>query len=378
MNLIECLQKVQNLNKKFHENKVLSRDQRQQFLTKAYEGFCQNFSSYDSEFSIAYYQFLLQQISIEEKTLVRPSGLVLAFVPSLHFAETILQVMLPAVVAGTPVLFRISSQDAIKFEGFFNFFKNTEFFKDNFDCLISDDWSMLNQILNHPAVKAVYYSGGKEDLIKYLPSIKRLDLKKIIRTSYKNYAVILGDAHLPSVAQEVAKGVLFGGGVSPFAIHKIYILESVARDFLSNLEEALLKVSDSAGEVPLPTDFIEQIRADQGKIFFTSKNIALIKDLSHCSVLQQEDYSLPAVIVDEVKYQYQVAKYANVSDLAQVAFVFGSEEKAYKLMKDLTAEYFMLNRFAPLYGQLMKQRNFQGITDQSPFGEFFSEKQTIL
>lgn len=378
MNLIECLQKVQNLNKKFHENKVLSMDQRQQLLTKAYEGFCQNFSSHDSEFSNHYYQSLLQQTSIEEKVLVRPTGLVLAFIPSLHFAETILQVMLPAVIAGTPVLFRISSQDAIKFEGFFNFLKNSELLKDNFDCLISDEWSLLNKILNHPAVKAVYYSGSKEDLTKYLPSIKRLDLKKIIRTSYKNYAVILGDAHLPSVAKEVAKGILFGGGVSPFAIHKIYILEAVARDFLNNLEEVLLKASDSAGEVSLPSNFIEQIRTDQGKIFFTSKKTALIKDLSHCSVLQQEDYSLPAVIVDEVKYQYQVGKYANVSDLAQVAFIFGSEEKAYKLTKDLTAEYFVFNHFMPLYGQLMKQRNFHGIIDQSPFGEFFSEKQTIL
>lgn len=378
MNLIECLQKIQNLNKKFHEKKPLSIDQRKDFLEKTYEVFCQKFSEYDTHFANSYYQSILQQIPNEEKTLFRPTGLILAFIPSAHLAETILQLILPAVAAGAPVLFRVSKIDAEKVEGFLNFLKEEAFFNDHFDYLVSDDWPILNQVLNHPAVKAVYYAGSRDDLIKHLPSIKRLDLKKIIRTSYKNYAVILADADLPFVAQEVAKGILFGGGVSPFAIHKIYLLESVAKDFLTLLEEALLKSSDADGEVALPTQFIDQVRADQGKIFFTSKNAALIKDLSHCSVLQQEDYTLPAVIVDEVKYQYQIGKYANVSDLAQVAFIFGSEEKALKLTKDLSAEYFVLNRFTPLYDQLMKQRNFQGIIDQSPFGEFFSDRQFVL
>jgi acyl-CoA reductase-like NAD-dependent aldehyde dehydrogenase len=383
MSFIENIQKIQKLNKSFHDSNPIGFNDRIDKIYQIQKLFKEQINLEDESFLNSFLDQTVMAIKSNSlnESLIRPTGLIFAFVPQTHQFEIFYQLLILSIASQSPILFKFSDTVDKKIPQFIETTKLSKGLENHFDYTTKLDDSHINQLLQHPGVKGIYYVGQLSKINKY-SALNNLNLKKIIRTSYKNFAVLLGDADLSLAAREVARGVTFGSAMSPFSIHKIYCLESHWQFFFDLLKFEIQKIEDGFAQsacspIEIDNKFLNQVEADQGKAIWQSENLLLIKDLSNCSILQQEDYYQPAVIVSEHKYQYQIPKYANVSDLGQVAFVFGSEEKCKSFVKSLKAEYLIFNRYVPLYDKLISQRKINSICCNGPFEEFFSSKSII-
>lgn len=383
-NLVETIQKIQILNKAFNEKTTLDFSTRINQLDLVYEFCRENIRNLDNVFAQSFLNKIKQELLNQagSEFTHEPTGLILVFITDQrHWCEMLYQKIILSVASQSPILILFKESTSEQLIETLNKIKNDSLFVGQVDYAVSSDETILRSVVNHPAMKGICFIGSKADLDKYSSAINKMALKKMFHSSYKNYAVVLADADLNQAAKEIAKGVLFYQGASPFAIHKIYVLESVYESFTSLLSTEIQKLESGGPGQPrqiISELFQQQVFSDQGKFVLQSKNLSFIKDLSNCSVLQQEEYLEPAVILSDVKYQYQIPKHANVSDLGQVAFVFGSQEKINKFIKDLNAEYYIFNEFYPAYDRLLKQKNYSALCDNSALGEFFSNQKTFL
>lgn len=242
-------------------------------------------------------------------------------------------------------------------------------------------------LIAHPAFRAIAaaeLSGGDiEQIVRgSVTHFKKLKLAGL----GSNSALVLGDADLAFAAEEIVRSMT-AAGATPWAINKIFVLESQIKDFEAQLQNELKTaktINVTVADNDRLQDLYKQARAENGKHFSgTYPEPLVISDLSHCSTLQQDALQAPILFLLPVKYQHEMLKWANTGYLGAVNFVFGSQEKIQKVAARLESGVVIGNRWlhtdfstsaAEAWPVGIKQ-SFYGIGDARVFGDFYSERR---
>lgn len=301
-------------------------------------------------------------------SVILPHGL------SLRFA---IEMIVPALAAGNAVMVKTSSRSQKTGEHLKTIFKN---FPEGLVTVLNGSRETVGELFtSHPSIKAVAFSGQTISAEKIAKSAITTMKKMKLYINGSNSALILDGADLDKVAEQLCESCFAGAGSLRESVSKILVLESKTQEFMDAFQKAAEKYPHSSGD--RLASLIQQVPADQGKIAWGSKDsAAIVKDLSHCSVMQQDALNAPIAIVSSVKYQHEMLKWANTGYLGVCAQVFGPEDKALKVAEKLEVGKVYINswlRDDPSLGWGQKSSVY-GIEDSSVFGGFFSERKFFV
>lgn len=252
-------------------------------------------------------------------------------------------------------------------------------------------------LLSHPSVRAVVFAGRPETAaLARAAAVK--DVRRMqIHGGVKNSLLLLKDFDLSSRAAEFLPSLVLGAGRSPWGLSRVYVTEDrvdefleMAKSYLSSLEPLKNPEGDSPWTPLLATDRIasvlsaaQQAAGEKGKWIVSPEQVGesfvrpgLMRDLTNCSGLQQEEIAGPLILVTSVKYPHEMAKWTNVPDFGFVASVFGPEEKTEKIIEKLHVGRAWVNQWwpksEPLFGW---KKSFFGTPGAAWNGSFWSQQR---
>lgn len=358
---------------------------------------------FDVEMGLAAFRRILQEVSSFDSQNHRPqaTGLVILIGPAILSFKTLCERLAPAIMAGNSVILKPSSKNPLVGRWLALAAQAASVTKGFVNVLYGRGETIGAILCSHPSVRAVSFAGSLkvgEVIIKNASA----QFKKVqVSTTQKNIAAVLSDADLDLAVREILKGTLFQSGQSPFSIHRVFVVEAVAPQFIEKLRaqvESIRPITDIEDKDP---HFVSSNLLTGGSAFDSMLATAIeahakvmtvatkfqgsvlkpifTLDMTNCSTLQQDDIQAPLLILTTVKYQHEVQKYANVGYYGSTAFLFGSIEKCEKVTSQLQARHFVFNEWRLDASPMVSSRqSFFGDPDFRAFGTFYSELKTIL
>lgn len=333
------------------------------------------------------------------KTSLQSTGLTAIIAPGPLSLLAICERLAPALAAGNSVLIKASRKSPVTARTLGEALKASETPAGLVQILIGRGDELGAFMAVHPSIGSIAFAGSSRTLAKIAatagPALKKLQLCG----SGKNSLLILGDADLDKHWNLILESCLLGQGRLPGQTARVFVLESMAKDFFERLEASLaslkplmspagFEVWTPLGRDPKAADVFQGWRAEteneQGKVIEAPaagdfhRPALFTRDLSNCSVLQQEDLQAPVFIVTAVKYAHEMVKWSNTGDLGHSAIVLGSEEKAHRLGEKLKVGRVWINQWKtgsePVFGA---KKSFYGIPDAEFDGNFHSDVKTV-
>ncbi len=323
-----------------------------------------------------------------------PTGTILILIPARLNFRFLMDILSSALLAGNTVYIKPSKKDfyTSKFisetMGFlFGKFSEKDLPRSLVQVFQGED-EVADLMVSHPSIKAIAFQGKKE-VAEKINALAHAQWKKLmIMGGYHNSALILPDADLSVVIPELVESCFRGLGNLRWNMTNILITEAQLPEFEKNFAEELEKTCFDhylAGEEEQAQKSYDQLMSEEKKIIWQGKipgwkvQPTVVKDLSHCSVLQQDCLLAPVVLVSAVKYVHEMAKWANTGYYAQAAQIFGSQEKALNMAAKLDAGVIFINNWYASLNDLgfgYKQSSY-GLTNSSPIGELFSDAKKL-
>lgn len=337
------------------------------------------------------------QSELPAEVLVQPSGLVGIITSWCLSLSLVMERLVPALAAGNVCLVKVSEHSPItgKIIG-----EALQFVKAPAGLvnLLQGTGEVAQVIAGHPSIRAVTAVGNNTTLTS-IAKVALTNFKKIqLSGSVKNSSIILADVDFREAMPEILKPFLVGQGQLCWNISRIFVLESIATDFIEAAREYLASLSPllspegTSDWTPMITE--EDVKkveknisvavSEHGKIlcggkphpgqgYFVQPTVML--DLPNCSTLQQDELEGPLLLVTPVKYQHEALKWANNTYLGHSGIVWGSQEKAAKVCSQFEVARIWQNSWmngegTTIFG--LKQSSF-GNPDMSWFGSFYSD-----
>lgn len=329
--------------------------------------------------------------------LIQPSGVVGIITSWCLSLSLVMERLVPALAAGNVCLVKISEKSPITAKIIGEALQSVKAPVGIVSLLQGFD-DVAQVIAGHPSIRAIS-AVGKNSTIENIGKLALTQFKKVqLSGSVKNSSVILADVDFKTTLPEILRPFLVGQGQLCWNTSRIFVLESMASDFLAATREYLASLqplsSPEGGSdwTPLICDAaIEQLEknismasSEHGKIFFGGERVpgagyfvqpTVILDLTNCSTLQQDELNGPLLIVTPVKYQHEALKWANNTYLGHSGIVWGSPEKTLKVCAQLEVAHIWRNTWmngeaTTIFG--LKQSSF-GNLDMSWSGSFFSD-----
>ncbi len=253
----------------------------------------------------------------------------------------------------------------------------------------------------HPAIRALSFAGKishMENLIKTTSA----QMKKVqLSSGAKNSSFILSDANWKENFSSIMFTALSGQGQLCWNTHRFFISENIQNDFYAELDNYLntLKPSNGPQDKSIWTPLISKqsaervqqssVEAVQEHAQLTKKQaqdaqgffapIVFTKNLTNCSVLQQDEVPGSLFVVTAVKYQHEMSKWSNTGYFGHSAVIWGSSEKALKFAETLQCGQVWTNGWlknsSPVVGH---KQSFYGNPDFRPFGSFYSDVKSVI
>lgn len=331
--------------------------------------------------SIQVFTEVLAQLKNPTKAaMAQPVGIISVILPralSLRFA---IEMIVPALAAGNAVMIKTSSHSQSTGLLIKEIFAGLP---EGLVHVLNGSRQSLGELFSgHPSIKALAFSGQHSSAEKIAKSAVAGFKKMKLYMNGSNSALVLDGADLKLTVQALCESCFTGAGSLRESISKILVLESMQAAFFEEFSRAAQDfVATKMGSLNETQKsrllaLINQVPVDAGKIAWgSSETAAIVKDLSHCSVMQQDALSAPMAIVSAVKYQHEMLKWANTGYLGVCAQVFGPAEKVLKVSQKLEVGKVYINswlREDPSLGWGQKSSVY-GIEDSQVFGAFFSE-----
>ena len=332
---------------------------------------------------------------------VRATGLIGIITPWALSLRMVVDRLAPALAAGNSVVIKVSEQSPITTQilgeallaaqcpaGLVN---------------ILNAGSEIGQMLaGHPGVLAISAAGSNATMeaiaMAGLKQFKKLQLSG----AAKNSGLVLGDVDFKSLMPQILRPFLMGQAQMCWNISRLFILDSIHKEFYEAATEYLTKLEPSRGPedsspwTPLIApqfskvldEKIQMAQTEHGKILsggdgYSGKGFfhkpTVMVDLTNCSVFQQDEVQGPLLLITPVKYQHEMLKWTNTSYLGQGAVVWGSAEKAAKVIPKLECAQVWLNDWMngsekSLFGH--KQASF-GNPNMDWDGSFYSDVKSL-
>lgn len=312
----------------------------------------------------------------QDHPLQMGAGVVTVILPwtlSLKFA---LEKLGKALAAGCPSLIKISPLSPITGHYLAEIVKHAEI-PESYVQIIQGGKEVAQFLSSHPAVMGVVAHCSQPTLEDLVREGSRTQKKLQLSGGVKNSAFVLSDFDLENNFDQIMLPFMRGQGQLCFNTTRLFILEKQVELFKALAEDYFSKITPSQGpkDPSLWTPLIHaeavdrslhKIRAgagERGQVFIGGEKLeaqgsflspALMLDLTNCSELQQDDLQAPLLLVGAVKYQHEMAKWANNTYLAHSAVIWGGAEKAPKVARQIEAELIQVNQWRipkePVFG----------------------------
>lgn len=335
----------------------------------------------------------IRQIS-ESNRMSSPTGPILILSPArLGFLFQI-EIVSSALAAGNVVFIKPSKKDSASsklwaeiLQDLFKIYSEKELPRAVIQVFQGVD-EVADLMVSHPAIKAIAFQGKKEVAEKIMELSQTHWKKLMLMSGYHNSALILPDADLSQVIPQLVESCFMGLGQLRWNINSILVTENQLPQFEEAFKAALDQYSFGSyleGEEATAEVSASQLMKEDKKIVWQGKIPGLkvqpmvVKDLSHCSDLQQHCLQAPVVLISSVKYVHEMAKWANTGYYAQAAQIFGSLEKAQNMAAKIEAGVIFVNNWYESLESLgfgYKQSAY-GYTDTSAIGKFFSDAKYL-
>lgn len=306
--------------------------------------------------------------------------------------------VLPAVFAGNSVIVKVSSYSPVTVKLWGELFRAVGLTSGLVQMLHSQDVGFKKLLITHPGIKALLVTGNLEntsEIIKTVAQMTTQQFKKLqIHSGSKNTAAALNEPNEKEM-NEILNSFLHGQGQLAWNSARLFVLDKHEQqwtDFVAHKLQSLKpseSIHDHSPWTPLMkmksvdqfASLMMQAKTDQAKILSAEASIPsnkfvkpfFTKDMSNCSVLQQDQVHGPAFILSTVKYGFDIPKYSNVSYYGHSASVWTEAGKNQKVIQQLDVGLVSTNRWS-IYSmdvvEGVKQSSFGNMSSQI-FGDFY-------
>ena len=344
------------------------------------------------------------QKGLPENISVLPVGIVGVVLSWNLSTRLFVEKVLPAVLAGNSVIVKISSYSPVTAQLWGELFKSVGLTAGLVQMLHSQDAAFKKLFITHPGIKALLVTGTLEntsEIIKTVAQMTTQQFKKLqIHSGSKNTAAALNEPDQDEM-EDILNSFLFGQGQLAWNSSRLFILEKHEQqwsEFVAHKLQTLkpsVDIRDSSPWTPLMkmksvdqfASLMMQAKSDQAKIISAEATLPsnkyvkpfFTKDMSNCSVLQQDQVLGPAFILSTVKYGFDIPKYSNVSYYGHSASVWTEEGKNQKVIQQLDVGLVSLNQWSVYQHSVIegvKQSSFGNMNSQI-FGDFYKNVKKL-
>jgi aldehyde dehydrogenase (NAD+) len=168
-------------------------------------------------------------------TIKQPLGVVACITPWNFPVAIPVWKIAPALVAGNSVVFKPASLTPATAIRIVELFEEAGLPKGVLNLVIGSGAEVGDEILNHPAVKAVSFTGSNEIGIRLYEQVSRRGAKVQCEMGGKNPVVVLEDADLNLAVESTAQGAFGSSGQRCTATSRAVVVNDVADEFVKRL-----------------------------------------------------------------------------------------------------------------------------------------------
>ncbi|HEY0379560.1 MAG TPA: aldehyde dehydrogenase family protein [Pyrinomonadaceae bacterium] len=170
-------------------------------------------------------------------TIKQPLGVVACVTPWNFPVAIPVWKIAPALTAGNTVVFKPASLTPATAVRIVEIFEEAGIPKGVLNLILGSGSDAGDEIINHPAVRAVSFTGSNEIGIRLYEQVSRRGAKVQCEMGGKNPVVVLEDADLSLAVESTAQGAFGSSGQRCTATSRAVVVEEVADEFVSRLVE---------------------------------------------------------------------------------------------------------------------------------------------
>jgi len=170
-------------------------------------------------------------------TIKQPLGVVACVTPWNFPVAIPVWKIAPALVAGNTVVFKPASLTPATAVRIVEIFEEAGIPKGVLNLILGSGSDAGDEIINHPAVRAVSFTGSNEIGIRLYEQVSRRGAKVQCEMGGKNPVVVLEDADLNLAVESTAQGAFGSSGQRCTATSRAVVVEEVADEFVTRLVE---------------------------------------------------------------------------------------------------------------------------------------------
>jgi aldehyde dehydrogenase (NAD+) len=174
-------------------------------------------------------------------TIKQPLGVVACVTPWNFPVAIPVWKIAPALVAGNTVVFKPASLTPATAVRIVEIFEEAGIPKGVLNLIIGSGSDAGDEIISHPAVKAVSFTGSNEVGIRLYEQVSRRGAKVQCEMGGKNPVIVLEDADLELAVESTAQGAFGSSGQRCTATSRVVVVHDIADEFVG----ALVKRADS-------------------------------------------------------------------------------------------------------------------------------------
>src|ERR671927_1719019 len=170
-------------------------------------------------------------------TLKQPLGVVACVTPWNFPVAIPVWKIAPALVAGNTVVFKPATITPATAVRIVEIFEEAGIPRGVLNLILGSGSDAGDEIINHPAVKTVSFTGSNQVGIRLYEEVSRRGAKVQCEMGGKNPVVILEDADMDLAVESTAQGAFGSTGQRCTATSRAVVVESVADEFVSRIAE---------------------------------------------------------------------------------------------------------------------------------------------
>jgi aldehyde dehydrogenase (NAD+) len=170
-------------------------------------------------------------------TLRQPLGVVACVTPWNFPVAIPVWKIAPALVAGNTVVFKPASLTPATAVRIVEIFEEAGIPKGVLNLILGSGSEAGDEIIKHPAVRAVSFTGSNEIGIRLYEQVSRRGAKIQCEMGGKNPVVVLEDADIDLAVESTAQGAFGSSGQRCTATSRAVVMEGVADEFVSRMVE---------------------------------------------------------------------------------------------------------------------------------------------
>ncbi|MFN9068708.1 MAG: aldehyde dehydrogenase family protein, partial [Bdellovibrionales bacterium] len=311
-----------------------------------------------------------------------PTGLLAARLDSQFLWSEMALLAANSIAAGNAVLLLVSEANSKSVEILKNIF-NEIGIPEGLISIVEDlQGDQARLLAAHPGVRAIYIKGDEEsgEVLAKAAFSKKKKIQFFL--GVKNSSLVHPEFDFENRMEEILNPFLIGSGQLSINCHRLFISQSVENKFYEVLTDVSKKLSPEATlrsekNKKVWEQSVGQVVNDSGKILSGGQSYESLKvqptwtkDLSNCSVMQQQWIPAPFFIITAVKYTHEMTKWTNTGEYGHSAVVWAPEEKLISLSQGLNVGHVHLNKWTGFFDMgLPVKGSFIGIPNYHWAGE---------